>query len=209
MGESIRRGEFLQAQYNLLFDGQNVGVLLFQHVGPQQNGLESYSATKAVALRNSDGTAMKKNPSKSAALNETNNQPIRIHPMLIDGSQPLDPDQVWLALYATVMTLAFPSKDTILVEPLTFAPVYTNIKIQLASRHGSQTPRHWPPYLLYWVIIGALRQLPAWLLSPQGNFRETIFGIFEGDDFLGMGSCKWAWRSNSLTMESGLNETVA
>ena len=208
MVESIRRGEFLEAGYSLIFDGHNVGVLIFQYVGPEQDGHDSRSVTNPVALRYSDGAAAEKNSSKPAAINETNKQPVRIDPILIAGSQPLDPDQVWLALYATLMALAFPSKDTILVGPLTFTPVHTNIKIRLASRHGSPTQSYSPPYLLYWVIIGALRQLPRWLLSPQGDFKETIFGIFEGDVFLGLGSCKWAWRSNSLTMGSGFNETV-
>ncbi|CAF9926269.1 MAG: hypothetical protein HETSPECPRED_006287 [Heterodermia speciosa] len=207
MGEFIRRSRFVETQFNLVFEGHRVGILQFQRLGLREGrGVEARSAADEVGLRGS-GDEMGQKPPRSEALNVMN-QPIRIQPVLITGSQPLDPDQVWLALYATIQTLAFPDKDTILVEPFEFEPVHTNVKILITSHHGSSTPKHQPPFLLYSVIIEALRQLPTWLLSPQGSFKETMFGIFEGDVFLGGGSCKWRWRRDFLTMGDGLNVSV-
>ena len=209
MGEFIRSSRFEEVRYDLIFEGQRVGVLHFQGVRSGPGGVEALSATEKVALRESgEGSRVGEEESQAAALNVTNHS-VRIRPNLIAGAQRLDPDHVWLALYATMQTLAFPDKNTILIEPFTLTPVHTNIKILITSHHGSETPRHWPPFLLYWVIIQALKQLPSWLLSPQGDFKETVFGIFDGDVFLGGGWCRWGWRPDPLTMGSGLNVSAS
>ena len=208
MGEFIARNRFVETNVNLVFEGHRVGILLFQgrRVGEGRGDEARSAADKEVGLRGS-GDEMGGKSSRAAAL-KVMNDPIRIQPMLITGSLPLDPDQIWLALYATIQILAFPDKDTILVEPFDFEPVHTNVKILITSHHGSGTPKHRPPFLLYSVVIEALRQLPTWLLSPEGGFKETMFGIFEGDVFLGGGSCKWRWRRDFLTMGDGVNVSV-
>ena len=209
MAEFIRSGRFEEVRYNLIFDRQTVGFLFFEGVGSGSRGVEALSATGKVALRESDeGGRVGEKSSQAAALNVTNHS-VRIRPMLIARAQPLDPDQVWLALYDAIQTLAFPDKNTVLVEPLILSPALTNIKILIMSHHGSETPKYWPPFLLYWIIIEALRQLPAWLLSPQGNFKETVFGIFDGDAFLGGGSFGWGWRPDLLTMGPGMNVSAS
>ena len=211
MFECIRREWFVEVEYDLIFDGQTVGVLqiLGLGVGHVGIGASSSTATDEVALlEKSEGGRAGKNSFHSTALNVTN-QNICIQPMPIAEAQPLDPDQVWLALYVTLEALAFPDKNTIVVAPFTLTPLHTNIKIMIEGHHGADTPGYWPPVLLYSVVIEALKQLPTWLLSPRGDFKETLFGIFEGEVLLGFGSCTWDWRPDVSTTGSRVNVSVS
>ena len=211
MYESIRRGWFVEVEYDLIFDGQTVGVFHILGVGVGDGGIgasSSSAADKVALLEESEGGRAGRSSFDSTALNVTN-QPVSIQPVLIPEAQSLDPDQVWLALYVTLEALAFPDKNTILVVPFTLTPAHTNIKIMITSHHGSDTPGLWPPLLLYSVIIEAFKQLPTWLLSPRGDFKETLFGIFVGENLLGFGCCQWAWRPDASTTGSRLNASVS
>ena len=202
MTQFIQTDQFVETEWLLFYNRNRVGILQFlkfqQEVTPSisMDAAAAAQAIKYAGLRTTLTPQPTPSSQQSPALKATNDL-IHIRSQIIPGSQFLDRDHVWLALYATLQHLAFPNKDTILVEPFIYNPASTNIKFSFTSQHVPGAPRHEPPFLQYSAMILALRQLPSWMLSPRGNFRETVFAIYEGGTFLGVGSCKWSWRLDS------------
>lgn len=195
---SINRERYVETTFDLLWSDQKMGRLGFRHMYPQ--ALESSQVT---GQRN-QSSAFGVPPAKSSVAF----QPIRIPVLPIPGSQPISPNSVWLLLYAATQDFAWANKRTILDHTVEIRPRSTNLMIRFIADVGPDGPRQSPPYLQYWMIIGALGQVAEWMLSGRGSFREVEFGIYASGTYVGTGSVELDTRPRALHLAANSNISI-
>ncbi len=192
---SITRNRYVETTFDILWSDQKIGRLGFRHMYPQAQKMGQSNQSSSLGVP----------PTRSALTF----QPVRILVLPIPDSRPLDPNSVWLLLYAATQHFAWANKRTILDHTIEIRPRSTNFMIRFIADVGPDGPRRSPPYLQYWMIIAALGQVPEWMLSDRGSFREVEFGIYASGTYVGTGSVELDTRPEALQLSPNSNVTTS
>ncbi|KAL8686060.1 MAG: hypothetical protein Q9218_007377 [Villophora microphyllina] len=179
MYRSITRRTFTEMTFDLLWDEQKIGVLGFQGV--------------------------RQSPTLGLAPTTLGRENVRIEVASIPGSQTLLRDNVWKLLFAAMQHLAWADSRTILSHSIMVRPKTTDVVVIFTGENGPGLPRRTPPFLQYSTMIMALMQIPMWMVSEGGSFREVGFSIFSDNTLVGAGFVDLASRPGLLQLPSTLN----
>lgn len=196
---SISRNRYVETSFDLLWNDQKMGRLGFRHMYPQ--ALKSFEKMTR-SNQSSDLGVPRGRPAVAF-------QQVHLQVRPIPDSQALNPNNVWLVLYAATQHLAWANKRTILSETIEIRPRSTNVMIRFIANVGPDGPRRSPPYLQYWMMVDALGQVAKWMLSDRGSFREVEFGIYAGGIYVGTGSVELATRPGALHLPFHLNVSIS
>ena len=187
LDQFIIENNFVESDIDLLYDSHKFG--------PHKFGTISFrsilSLPASESHQNGDSASVPISAIVPGSLNATG-QPRYIIDLLPDA-RTLDRRSVFLVIYSTLRTLAFPDGTSICWEPFQVGhPQGLDVIVKFSGSFGPSLPMRQPPELQYRWIIQALRIAPESILSL--GLKEVQIDIYVENMLIGQGFVGMAWR---------------
>ncbi|KAI4289549.1 MAG: hypothetical protein L6R35_001180 [Caloplaca aegaea] len=182
MEEYIANGTYLETDFDILWTGQKVGVLVFRHTDTPQT---SRPVVPTSTDQRSAHMFTIEPPNVTVGLT-------RVLIQFLPNARPFDENHVFLAMYYTIQLFAGVNRDHKMAFTGTLAASFSEgpeLWFTLSAIKGRGLPGREPPFMRAETVIEVCRRIPFYMAAPGGAFKEIQWEAVVGDagDTVGKG----------------------